>query len=317
MYNFVFMHLETYISDLLYRYECVIVPDFGAFLTQKESAKVHEYTNAFYPPKKTLSFNEQIQKNDGLLVSYIANQEKIPFEVALKKVKKRVKSLKSYLVQGETILLENIGELILNPEGKILFEPSYHINYLTDSFGLSQFMSPKIERETLKEHVKELEETVPISFTPEKRKSRPYLRYAAVALIALTVGSFGVSQYYINSIERHNQVAQEEANKQLENKIQEATFVIDNPLPAITLNIHKQSGKYHIVAGAFRIKENSIKKINQLKALGYNARTIGVNKYGLHEVVYDSFEDRIEALQALRTIRSAHNKAAWLLVKEL
>ena len=317
MYNFVFMQLETYISDLLYRYECVIVPDFGAFLTQRESAKVHEYTNAFYPPKKTLSFNEQIQKNDGLLVSYIANQEKIPFEVALKKVKKRVKSLKSYLIQGETILLENIGELTINPEGKIIFEPSYHINYLTDSFGLSQFMSPKITREILKENVKELEETVPISFTPEKRKSKPYLRYAAVALIALTVGSFGVSQYYINSIETHNQMAQEEANKQLESKIQEATFVIDNPLPAITLNIHKQSGKYHVVAGAFRIKENSIKKVSQLKALGYNARIIGVNKYGLHEVVYDSFEDRIEALQALRTIRSVHNKAAWLLVKEL
>ena len=98
------MQLETYISDLLYRYECVIIPDFGAFLTQRESAKVHELTNAFYPPKKVLSFNEQIQKNDGLLVHYIADVEKIPFDAALKKVQKRIKSLKSYLIQGETLM---------------------------------------------------------------------------------------------------------------------------------------------------------------------------------------------------------------------
>ena len=311
------MQLEIYISDLLYRYECVVIPDFGAFLTQRESAKVHESTNAFYPPKKVLSFNEQIQKNDGLLVHYISDVEKIPFEDALSKIQKRIKSLKSYLIQGETLSFDNIGELFLNNEGKIQFEPSYHLNYLTDAFGLSQFVSPSVTREVYKEEVEELEEVIPIAFTPEKRKTRPYLKYAAVALIALTIGSVGMSQFYVNKIVTHNQLAQEEANKQLEHKIQEATFIIDNPLPAITLNVDKQAGRYHIVAGAFRVKENSAKKVNQLQKLGYNARTIGANKYGLHEVVYGSFEDRREALQALRKIRYNHNKAAWLLVKEL
>ncbi len=311
------MQLETYISDLLYRYECVVIPEFGAFLTQRESAKVHESTNAFYPPKKVLSFNEQIQKNDGLLVSYVADVEKIPFEAALNKIQKRIKSLKSYLIQGETLSFENIGELFLNNEGKIQFEPSYHLNYLTDAFGLSQFVSPTVTREVYKEEVEELEEAIPLTFTPEKRKTRPYLRYAAIALIALTIGSVGMSRFYINQIEAHNQIAQEEANKQLENKIQEATFIIDNPLPAITLNVEKQSGRYHIVAGAFRVETNSVKKVNQLQKLGYDARKIGVNKYGLHEVVYGSFEDRLEALRALRKIRYNHNKAAWLLVKEL
>jgi len=311
------MQLETYISDLLYRYECVVIPDFGAFLTQRESARLHESTNAFYPPKKVLSFNENIQKNDGLLVHYIADLEKIPFEVALTKIQKRIKSLKSYLIQGEILTFENIGDIFLNDESKIQFEPSYHLNYLTDAFGLSQFVSPSVTREVYKKEVEELEEVIPLTFTPEKRRSRPYLRYAAVALIALTIGSAGMSKFYVNQIKTHNQLAQEEANKQLEYKIQEATFVIDNPIPAVTLNVEKQSGHYHVVAGAFRVEENSFKKIDQLQKLGYNARKIGVNKYGLHEVVYDSFEDRIEALKALRKIRYNHNKDAWLLVKEL
>ena len=312
------MQLETYISDLLYRYDCVIVPEFGAFLTQRVSAKVHDNTNAFYPPKKVLSFNEQLQSNDGLLSNYIAEVEKIPYEVALTKVTKQVKSIKSYLVEGETIAFENIGDLLLNKEGNINFQPSAQINYLTDSFGLAQFTSANITREVYKEEVEDIEKVIPLTVTPEKRKSGSYLRYAAIALIALTIGSFTASRYYTNQIDAHNQLAQEEANEQLDAKIQEATFVIDSPLPAATLAIEqKPTGSYHIVAGAFRVEANSIKKVNQLKAQGYKARKIGVNKYGLHEVVYASFEDRIEALQALRQIKREHNRDAWLLVKQL
>ncbi|GAA4967225.1 SPOR domain-containing protein [Algibacter aquimarinus] len=307
------MQLETYISDLLYRYECVTIPDFGAFLTQSASARIEETSNAFYPPKKVLSFNEQIQKNDGLLANYIADVEKIPFEIATKKIEKRVKILKAYLTQGETLTFNNIGEIAFNPEGKIMFEPSYHLNYLTDAFGLSQFVSPSINREVYKEDVENIEKVVPITVTPEKRKSRPYFKYAAVALIALTLGGLTASNYYVGQIEKHNQLAQEKATQQLDNKIQQATFNL-NPLPAITLNVTKQSGNYHIVAGAFRIEENCDKKIKELKANGFNARKLGINKYGLHEVVYGSYETGKEALEAVREIRKTHNKDAWLKV---
>jgi hypothetical protein len=312
------MHLENYISDLLYRYDCVTIPEFGAFLSNRVSAKVHESTHAFYPPKKVLSFNEQLQHNDGLLASYITEIEKIPYEVALQKINKHVKSIKSYLVEGETLTFQNIGDLMLNTEGKIIFEPSYHVNYLTDSFGLSQFTSATVTREVYKEDVEAIEKVIPITITPEKRKTaRPFLKYAAVALIALTAGGFVASKYYLNEIEQHNQLAQEEANTKLDAKVQEATFIIENPLPAATLNVDKQTGNYHIVAGAYRVEENSVKKVEQLTELGYKARMIGVNKYGLHEVVYGSYQTGDDALKALRQIRREHNASAWLMVKEL
>ncbi len=312
------MHLENYISDLLYRYDCVTIPEFGAFLTNRVSAKVHESTHAFYPPKKVLSFNEQLQHNDGLLASYITEIEKIPYEAALQKINKHVKSIKSYLIEGETLTFQNIGELQLNSEGKIVFQPSYHVNYLTDSFGLAQFTSPSVTREVYKEEVETIEKVIPITLTPEKRKTaRPFLKYAAVAVIALTVGGVLTSNYFVNKIEAHNQLAQEEANTQLDAKVQEATFIIENPLPAATLNVEKQTGKYHIVAGAYRIAENSQTKVEQLQSLGYKAQMIGVNKYGLHEVVYASYQTSEEALSALRQIRREHNASAWLMVKEL
>jgi hypothetical protein len=295
----------------------VTIPEFGAFLTKRVSAKVHDTTNSFYPPKKVVSFNEQLQHNDGLLASYIAEVEKVPYEVVVQKISKQVKSIKSFLVEGETLTFNAIGDLTLNNEGKINFEPSHHINYLTDAFGLSQFVSSKVTREVYKQEIETLEEVIPIAITPEKRKSKSYFKYAAVAVIALTLGGFLASNYYSNQIEAHNQIAQEAANEQLDAKVQEATFVIDNPLPSATLTVEKQQGNYHIVAGAFRVKENSEKKVAQLIALGYKARTIGINKYGLHEVVYASYQNGQDALAALREIRKTNNPSAWLLVKDL
>lgn len=310
------MQLENYISDLLYRYECVTIPEFGAFLTQRASATIEDATNTFYPPKKSVSFNEQIQRNDGLLANYIADVEKIPFEVAIEKIAKRVITIKSNLTQGETVTFKNIGDIVFNSEGNILFEPSYQLNYLTDAFGLSQFVSPAVSREVYKKEVEAIEKVIPLTFTPEKRKSRPYLKYAAIGLITLTIGGFGASNIYVNQIEQHNQIAQKEATQQLDTKIQQATFSL-NPLPAITLNVTKQSGNYHVVAGAFRVEDNCEQIISELKAQGFNARTIGVNKYGLHEVVYGSYETGEEALKVLRDVRINQNEDAWLLVKDL
>ena len=311
------MELEAYISDLLYRYECVIVPSFGAFLTQTISAKINNSTNSFYPPKKVLSFNEQLKQNDGLLAHYIADVEKMPYEDAVKKIDAKTKSLKSFLLQGEILNFNNIGNVSLNKDENLIFEPSNHLNYLTDAFGLTQFVSPNINRKVYKNDVEALEKVFPLAITSNRKKTRPYLKYVAVALIALTLGGFMASNYYVGQIEQHNQLAQEEANIQLENKIQEATFIIDNPLPTITLNVAKQSGNYHIVAGAFRIEENSTKKLKQLQTLGYKARKIGKNRYGLHQVVYSSFETRTEAQNSLNKIRKEENSAAWLLVQKL
>ena len=102
-----------------------------------------------------------------------------------------------------------------------------------------------------------------------------------------------------------------------ENKIQEATFIIDNPLPSVTLNVDKQSGNFHIVAGAFRIEENCDKKLKQLHEQGFKARKIGANKYGLHQVVYSSYDTRAEAQRELYKIKRTHNPDAWLLAKKL
>ncbi len=311
------MQLSQYISDLLYRYECVTLPNFGAFLSHPMSARINESTSDFYPPQKQLSFNVQLKSNDGLLASYISDVENISFEVATSKIENQISQLKSRLEKGETVEFKHIGELIASDEGKILFVPSNSLNYMTEAFGLTSFVSPSVERQAHQAIVQKLEATAAIALVPKRRKSAIYMKYAAIAVLALGLGGSIGSNLYLTEIEQQNNLALDTANASLDNKIQEATFVIDNPLPAVMVNLKKQSGNFHVVAGAFRVKANSEKKLQQLKSLGFSARLIGVNKYGLHQVVYESFETRKDAEKALFKIRKAQDRAAWLLIKNI
>ena len=312
------MHLDTYISDLLYRYECVIIPEFGAFLAQTVSASLNIKNQTFYPPKKVISFNEQLQNNDGLLVSYIADVEHISFEQALKKVKKETEQFEALLTKGESITLTNIGIISFNSEEKISFEPAKSVNFLTASFGLARTVSNSIKRVEPDTNVGPIIKPAPATpFIKKRTAYQTVMKYAALIILAIGIIGYITSDYQLNQIDKQNQLAQEEANKEIDAKINKATFIIDNPLPSITLNVTKQNGDFHIVAGAFRIKENCNTKLKQLQKLGYNARKIGMNKYGLHQVVYSSYNSRSEAQKALYKIRESHNENAWLLVQKL
>ena len=311
------MPTEHYIEELLYRYNCVVVPEFGAFLTQIKSASIDEATHTFYPPAKLISFNEQLSSNDGLLVSYMANAEKISYEEMLGQAHETAKVWKKQLRAGERLTLSNIGELWLNREGKIQFQPYKQVNYLTSSFGFSNFVSSPVTREVLKEEVVALEEKIPFIVTPEERKRgvfRPYLKYAAIFLLALATGLTGFRFYEETSSSQ--ELAREEAREVVSKNIQEATFFSSHPmkLPELKLQVSKkQKGNHHIIAGAFRVRENADKKVRQLRRRGFNASYLGVNKYGLHQVTYASFGEPDEALKYLKQIKRTESSDAWLL----
>ncbi|WP_394974364.1 SPOR domain-containing protein [uncultured Croceitalea sp.] len=314
------MRTEHYIEELLYRYNCVVVPEFGAFLAHTASARIDSVSNTLHPPTKIISFNQQLSKNDGLLVSHISKAKKLSYEDLLEEVTTTSKEWIERLQNDETIDLHGIGQLSMNTEQKIQFEPEEKINYLASSFGLSAFSAPPILREELKEEVEELEERIPFIITPEKRKEssfRPILKYAAVFLLFCATGISGY-QFYNQNLEKQ-QLVQQDAQEQVSKYIQEATFFDTTPLelPALSLKVSKKepiSGpQHHIIAGAFRIKENASKKVKQLEKLGYKAKYIGANKFGLHQVSYSSFCDSREALRFLRKIKRTVSKDAWML----
>lgn len=313
------MGTDHYIAELLYRYNCVVVPEFGAFLTQMKSAVIHRGSNTFYPPTKEISFNEQLSSNDGLLVSYMANAEKTTYEAMLTDTLNVAQSWKDKLKAGERLNLAGIGELWLNRAGKIQFQPTQKINYLTSSYGLSSVVSIPVTREVLKEEVRELEEKIPFVITPEEPRIlalRPYLKYAALFLLAVSTAFTGYEVY--NESVTNKQWVAEQAQEMVTRNIQQATFFETTPkvLPALTVAVKtRNTASHHIIAGAFRFKENADKKVRQLRRRGYNATYLGTNPYGLHQVAYASFSSTDEALTYLQKIKRTESRDAWLLSK--
>ena len=306
------MQISQYISELLFRYDCVVVPGFGAFLSERVSAKIDKSSGEFFPPCKRISFNTQLKSNDGLLANHISLAEEITYENAISKIKKQVDYAIKSLENSETIEFSNIGSLTNSKKGKITFEPTNKNNFLKDSFGLSAFISPTVTREN-----KKLSNKPTIALKTKKQNTYTFRKYAAIGIILLGLSGIIAGNIYSNSIDKHNTLVQQEVESIIENRIQEATFSVSTDLNPININILKKVGDFHIVAGAFRIKKNSERKLRELKRLGFDARLIGQNRYGLHQVVFESYNTRKDAENALMKIKKTQDKTAWLLFKEI
>ena len=314
------MKIELYIAQLLYRYQCVTVPGFGAFLTEIQSAKLNESTNSFSPPKKMIAFNANLKNNDGLLANHIALAEKTSYEYAVSKIQYEVFNWKKAFEENELISIKNVGDLRLNADKNIVFTPYDQTNYLTSSFGLAPFVSPLVKRAIFEKEVEAIEEKATITMVPETRTANPYLKYAAIFVLGLGLaGSVGYPMYQ-NQITSETILVETAVQKQVQNKIQQATFFIESPVPAVTLTLKSDKEMkmpYHIMAGVYREEKNANKTLRILTRLGYDAKRIAPNRNGYFPVLYGSYATFAEAEKAKKEINEKHNPEAWILIQSL
>lgn len=305
------MNLANYISDLLYRYECVIVPKFGGFVTNNKSARIDAARQTLYPPYKQITFNGHLKNNDGLLANYIASMDNISYECAVNYIQFEIDAWNEKLKSRE-LILPNLGAFNL-VDDTLRFEPQQKINYLTSSFGLSNVVRGEIERETVK--IPPVQAKEPKIIPLVEKKTPNYLKYAAIFVIGLSAIGFG-GKYYQDQLNKKQVVEARKQQELVEEKIENATFVITKPLPALNLTIESEKMNFHVIAGAFRFSENANRKVNQLLKEGYDARVLGVNKWNLTVVSYGSYATRKEALENLYQIKNNVAKDSWLLIQE-
>lgn len=305
------MNLANYICDLLYRYECVIVPHFGGFVTNEKSAKLDKAKETIYPPYKQITFNGHLKNNDGLLANYIASVDKISYDCALNYIKFEIESWMEKL-KDEDLNLNGLG-IFSWTDGKLHFEPQNKTNYLLSSFGLSSVVARDLHGSEVTEPAEET--AVPPVIPLQEKKAPNYLKYAAVFVLGLSAIGFGAKIYSDYRTEKWVAEAQKQ-QKQIEQKIESATFVISKPLPALKLELKTEKKSFHVIAGAFRVPENAERKVNQLLEQGYQARILGVNRWNLTVVSYGSYETRGEALNELDSIQRNVAEDSWLLIQE-
>jgi hypothetical protein len=322
------MQLQQYIKELLYRHECVTVPNFGAFLTRTINVLIQPDTGVFTPPRKEVSFNHLLKSNDGILAQYMAQKENVSYEQALRKIEKEVIVWKQRL-QTQHLTFAGIGEMRLNPQKKINFSPFGSINFDLNSYGLSSFIrksifTPPIVTEKPKPiTIMENENKDDLMFTPAENENKrsPIMRYAIIGVVGISL--IGAVYYFGNQyIADEKAKATEMAQKKIKSNVQKATFdlgalsemdVTLEANPEVIEDAPMAQTYFSVIAGSYRSMENAEKKLAQLQAEGFDAALTEVNPEGLHRVAYGRFASKREALNLHNYIRFALKEEAWYL----
>jgi|DEB0MinimDraft_10_1074344.scaffolds.fasta_scaffold14984_1 hypothetical protein len=322
------MTFGKYINELLYRYECVTIPNFGAFLTRSVGVLIHYDMGVFNPPKKVLTFNSLLKTNDGILAHHIAQRQNISYESALRLIEKEIIIWKQKL-QTQPLIIDPIGELRLNASKRVEFLTYANINFDTNAYGLNVFTRKPLAQTPRNNPAKTFSimpenEKDNLMFTPDneaqKTASYPLLKYAAIGIIAL--GLTGASYYfggqYINNERvKNQQIAQEKISE----TVATATFDLGK-LDAVSLTIGVAAPKtntvleqpyFSVVAGTYRDFTNAERVLNSLKRQGYEAAFTAVNPEGMHRVAYGRFTNKREAIKLLYFIKYTLKEDAWYL----
>ncbi len=150
------MKIAKYVGELLFDYECVVIPGLGGFIAEDKSVSINEVTDKFSPPYRKIHFNIHLRANDGLLVNYVAQSEQIGYKTAKQRVDKFVFLCQNALNEGKKISFKHIGSISYDNKKNIQFSQDRSINYNSNSFGLGSLVSPSIRRVSDEEKVKKV-----------------------------------------------------------------------------------------------------------------------------------------------------------------
>jgi hypothetical protein len=344
------MNLSPYIAELLKTNDCVIVPDFGGFIANFHSSGYDERGDQFSPPSKEIIFSSKLKKNDGLLVNFVGEREGVGYFEARKIVAEFVSETIFELENGKTINLDEIGTLCYDQHENFLFEVDQKANFRVDTFGLESIYFPLIAGK----HT-QLPRTVFRDKDPEPQKRKyPVVKYALVGLPILALLYFIPLKKLVNYGESHQSISntaslsvtdspvvpnpgtapmsalsEPKAEKSASGNREEVktaepladhapvTPKITPPDQIAALNTvaNVSTGRYHVVGGCFKVKENADNLADKLVKQGYPAV---VSKHGkeFFKVTVESFETRKEAEQRLSKILKADPETGYWLMAD-
>ena len=176
-----------YISELLFLHDCVILPKFGGFVGNKQSAILNRVTGTLTPPTKQIVFNKNLNTNDGLLISYIENHEGITNEKAQETIRDFTNKLNEKLKNSKVLRINKIGVFTLGKEDNVVFMQDSLTNYSLDTFGMKSIYNKIIIRKT---EIEQKAEATVKTIRSTNRTPKAMLRAAAVILPLIALSYF-------------------------------------------------------------------------------------------------------------------------------
>jgi len=301
------------IYDLLYLYDCVIVPGLGGFVGNYRSSYFREEHNLFIPPAKEIIFNKNLSYNDGLLANYISKKESVNYKEAVGQIQLFVKNFKSKLSQYGTVEIGDIGLFKKDSEGNLFFIPNEESSFLPDALGLTTFRFFPLEQKVIPK-IEFLDDKIPAI------KKYSVRNWAAVGLIALfslfstdlkmptSISQAGIASNLFE-VTSENMLVNDKNGK-----IDNVDEVCNNEEVTVLDSIVIKSKKYHLIAASFKYHSTAEKLVNEYKSEGYSDAIIIDGGNGRFRVSLLSFSDKNKAIATLEEFRKQTRfSTVWVL----
>ncbi len=298
------MEISKHISSLLKFNECVIIPDFGSFISNYVPSQFDPASNAYLPPAKEIVFNSKITKNDGVLINHVAEAESISYTQAFQAVAKWVSNAFDALNDGEKIELSEIGTLQFDANGSFLFSSSSTSPFAA-AYGLTPIGFPKMIRPV---YVSSYSERPAVSAV-NKRKNALRIAAGIALLVSLSLfpqkikkelGSIGKSS--VNPLEVLTTPATPATKIETEEIEKPIAAEVSQPEKNVAVEV---KGNYTLVGGSFSVQENAQSYCSELQKEGNQAEIV-LMKDGRHRVIFNAYTTREEALEAMENYRASH-----------
>lgn len=176
------VQITLHIERLLVHNDCVIVPGLGGFVAQDCSAKYVEEEELFLPPYRSVSFNQRLTMNDGLLVHDVAQHHHLEYKDAARVVDDEVAKIREAIENEGQYTFHGIGTLRNADKGGYEFEPIACGVSAPDLYGLDCYYVTPLEK--TKPEPKKVTISKQDDDTLTFRLHMNVVRYAAVAAVA-------------------------------------------------------------------------------------------------------------------------------------
>jgi len=329
------VEITAFIRELLFGHDCVIVPGFGGFIGNYTPARIDKKTGTFFPPVKQISFNRNLNHNDGLLIGKISGTSGMNYGDARNLVDEFVSNIRRRLDKGEKVVFDHIGSFSNNQENNIQFEPDRSSNYYLDAYGLESFQLMPLEGYDVRTRI-----TRHIQKDPEKQASMRKILWRAAIIVPLltaivlvpiktdlfkarieatTMNPLVSAEFEQNKIavdekvkddkEKSEEIVSKEAVEQP--KIEPATKAeVPQPKAEVLQPVVNESNVYYLITGSFKSEENALTQVNKLKAEGFTPEVVAAPN-GFFRVCAIACSDMHTAITKKDSI-AAQFPGAWI-----
>jgi nucleoid DNA-binding protein len=330
--------ITGFIRELLFGHDCVIVPGFGGFIGNYTPARIDKKSGTFYPPVKQISFNRNLNHNDGLLIGKISGISGMNYGDARNLVEEFVSDIRRKLDKGEKVVFDNIGSFTNNQENNLQFEPDRSSNYYLDAYGLESFQLMPLEGYDVRTRV-----TRHIQRDPVRQASMRKVLWRVAVIIPLlsaivlvpmktnlfkskiestTMNPLVSAEFEQNKI-AVDEKAKSDKEKSVEAVNKEAAEQPKNELPPkaevppgseVARPVVNGANVYYLITGSFKSEANALVQANTLKSEGFTPEIV-VAPNGFYRVCAMACNDIHTAVTKKDSIASLF-PGAWISKKQ-